>query len=123
MSRALYEYALLRVTPSLARGEQLNIGVVLHCQQAALLEVALHVDEQRLAALAPSLELAAVLDAAAGLQEVARGVGPAGELSLGQRFRWLTAPRSTLLQTGPAHTGLSADPPGEAARLLTLLVR
>jgi len=64
-----------------------------------------------------------VAEAVAALQRTCAGQGPAGQSSLGQRFRWLTAPRSTVVQTGPVHSGLTDDPAAELDRLLELLVR
>lgn len=123
MRRVVYEYALLRAQPSQLRGEQANIGVLLYCQDRDLLTLRLHLDEQRLRLMAPDLDLAALAQAARGVQRSCEGHGPAAELTPGQRFRWLTAPRSTVLQAGPVHSGLTADPVAEADRLLDELVR
>ena len=124
--RVVFEYAILRVVPRVERGECLNVGVLVYCQPAELLVAAVHLDRTRLAALAPDLDLDAVQQALEGVHRVCMGgaeAGPAAESSLGQRFRWLTSPRSTMVQTGPAHAGLTADPVTEPERLLDLLVR
>ena len=118
-----YEYALLRVVPREERGEQVNVGVLLHCRGRDHLAVRVHVDDARLRALDPHLDLAAVTDAVDAWVRTARGEGPAAVLSPGERFRWLTAPRSTVVRAGPVHTGLTVDPGAEADRLLGLLVR
>ena len=83
----------------------------------------MHVDAERLRALDAGVDVAGVTEAAVALQRTCSGEGPAGETSLGQRFRWLTAPRSTVVHTGPAHSGLTLDPEAELARLVDVLVR
>ena len=117
-----YEYALLRAAPRVERGEYVNIGVVLYCQADDFLTVRLAADGDRLRALDGDADVDGILDAAGALERTCAGEGPAGETSLGQRFRWLTAPRSTVVQAGPVHTGLTHDPDAEADRLLQLLV-
>ena len=119
----VFEYAVLRATPRVDRGESVNIGVLLYCQVDDLLTVRLHVDAPRLRALDGDVDVDGVLQAAQGLQRTCAGEGPAASTSLGQRFRWLTAPRSTVLSTGPVHSALAADPAGELDRLVDLLVR
>lgn len=123
MSRVVFEYAALRAVPRVERGECVNIGVVLYCQARDFLAVAVHVDAARLRALDALVDVEGVTAAAQALQQTCEGVGPAGQTTLGQRFRWLTAPRSTVVQAGPAHSGLTADPVAELERLLTALVR
>ncbi len=121
--RQVFEYALLRAVPSIERGECLNVGVLLHCRQRDYLAAAVHVDPVKVHALAPECDVAALELAAQAVVRACAGEGPAGTTSLGQRFRWLTAPRSTVLQPGPVHAGLTADPAGDLARLLDSLVR
>jgi len=121
--RDTFEYALLRVVPDIERGELVNVGVLLYCRHREHLAVRTHLDADRLHALAPSADLAAVRDASAAWEGAGRGEGPAGVLSAGERFRWLIAPRSTVLQPGPVHTGLTADPDAEIERLVARLVR
>ena len=123
MTRAPFEYALLRAVPRVERGECVNVGVVLYCQSLGFLATAVHVEDERLRALDVGVDVAAVRDAAAAVRLACEGEGPAGGTSLGQRFRWLTAPRSTVVQAGPVHTGLTADPAADLARLLEALVR
>ena len=122
MSAEVFEYAALRAVPRVERGECVNIGVVLFCYSRDFLAVAVQVDPDRLRALDAGVDVEAVTNAARALQSTCAGDGPAGATSLGQRFRWLTAPRSTVLQTGPAHSGLTADPVAELDRLLAALV-
>ena len=118
-----YEYALLRASPRVERGEHVNIGVVLYCQAEDFLAVRLSASVERLLALDGEADVDGILDAAGALERTCAGEGPAGETSLGQRFRWLTAPRSTVLHAGPVHSGLTADPRAEVERLLDVLVR
>lgn len=118
-----YEYALIRVVPRIERGEQVNVGVLLHCRQRDHLTVRVHVDAVRLRALDPTLDLDAVVASVDGWEAAVRGEGPAAALSPGERFRWMTAPRSTIVRAGPVHTGLTADPEAEVERLAAALVR
>jgi hypothetical protein len=119
----VFEYALLRASPRVERGEFVNVGVVLYCQAMDFLTVRVAVDADRLRMLDGEADVEAIIDAARALDRTCAGEGPAGETSLGQRFRWLTAPRSTVLHTGPVHSGLTQDPATEADRLLDALVR
>ena len=119
----VFEYAVLRATPRVDRGESVNIGILLYCQADDLLTVGVHVDAPRLRALDGDVDVDGVLQAAVALERTCAGEGPAGATTLGQRFRWLTAPRSTVVSTGPVHSALAADPSGEVERLLDLLVR
>ncbi|MCU1693683.1 MAG: hypothetical protein JWM64_2774 [Frankiales bacterium] len=121
--RQVFEYALLRAVPRVDRGECVNIGVVLYCRGADFLRTAVEVDDARVRALDPSVDLAGLHGAADAVRRTCAGDGPAGATSLGQRFRWLTAPRSTVVQAGPVHGGLTADPEADLARLLAALVR
>ncbi|MEZ0068155.1 hypothetical protein ABIA32_004179 [Streptacidiphilus sp. MAP12-20] len=124
--KLVYEYALIRVVPRVERGEQINAGVLVYSRQAGVLRSAIHLDAARLLALDPAADVAAVraaLDAVAGVCGGGAAAGQAADEEPGRRFRWLTAPRSTVVQPGPVHCGLSADPASEADRLLDLLVR
>jgi hypothetical protein len=117
--RSVFEYALLRVVPRIERGESMNAGVLLYCKERGYLGARAHLDRDRLAALDPT----------ADADDVERAVRAAADCALrgdddiGRRFRWLTAPRSTVVQPGPVHTGLTTDPDAEAERLFHLLVR
>jgi hypothetical protein len=112
-----FEYVVLRVVPRVDRGESINAGVVVYCQALDYLGCRVHLDRQRLAALDASAD-ADHIDRA--LAAVSDGCRSAAEL--GPWFRWLTAPRSTVVQPGPVHTGLTADPAAELDRLLQRLV-
>ncbi|MDR8414716.1 DUF3037 domain-containing protein [Nonomuraea sp. 3-1Str] len=124
MVRDVYEYAVIRVVPRVERGEQINAGVLLYCQPRGYLCARVHLDTVRLRALDPDADADAVRRAL-GAYELACGEqsGPLAAEPLGGRFRWLTAPRSTIVQTGPVHAGLTADPGTELARLFDKLVR
>ncbi len=117
-----YEYALIRVVPRVERGEAMNAGVILYCQQHRYLGCRILLDEDRLRALDPGTDLAAVAAALGALEEGCRS-GPVAGQPPGARFRWLTATRSTIVQPGPVHSGLTADPAAELDRLFNDLVR
>ena len=128
--RHAFEYALLRVVPRIERGERLNAGVILYCRALDHLGAAVHLDPARLAALDPTADpiavgcvLEAIVAQCAAGTGGARYAGPAGAEDRGRRFRRLTAPRSTIVQPGPVHTGLTADPDADLTRLLERLVR
>jgi hypothetical protein len=125
MSRVPFEYAVLRVVPRVDRAESMNGGVLLYCQTRAFLGARVSLDADRLRALDPGADPDAVEHAlltAAGVCDADPDAGPAGEEDPGRRFRWLTAPRSTVVQPGPVHTGLTNDPETELERLLRVLV-
>ncbi len=125
MSRDTFEYALLRVVPRVERGETLNAGVLVYCRRRDYLGSRVHLDVDRLRALDPTADpraIAQALQAAADVCAADPAAGAAGREALGSRFRWLTAPRSTVVQPGPVHTGLTDDPDAEADRLLQVLV-
>ncbi|SEL62999.1 DUF3037 domain-containing protein [Nonomuraea pusilla] len=124
MTRDVYEYAVIRVVPKVERGELINAGVLLYCQPRGYLCARVELDPARLRALDPTADVDEVRRAL-GAYELACGdePGPLAAEPLGGRFRWLTAPRSTIVQTGPVHAGLTADPGTELARLFDKLVR
>ena len=129
MTRHPFEYAAVRVVPRIERGEVINAGVLLYCRGLDYLGVRVHLDDARLRALDPAADAAGIARVLHALTDVcaagpghARYAGPAGEEDRGRRFRRLTAPRSTMVQAGPVHTGLTADPEAELARLLVELV-
>jgi hypothetical protein len=125
MSLVGYQYVVLRCVPRVQREEFVNVGVVLYSQSADFLEAAWRVDEARLRALAPDLDLTAVADALDTVCRVCRGETGGGLPTLGglgKRFGWLSAPRSTVVQPGPVHGGLTSDPGAELEALLERLV-
>jgi hypothetical protein len=120
-----FEYAVLRVVPRMERGEQVNVGVLLYCQQADYLDVAVQLDEARVGAICHDLDLDDVRSALSSIAVVCAGGAAAGAVGAGsrrERFGWLTAPRSTVVQPGPVHAGLTTDPAATVHRLLTRLV-
>ncbi|CAL9380752.1 DUF3037 domain-containing protein [Streptomyces sp. enrichment culture] len=124
--RQVYEYALLRVVPRVERGECINAGVLVYCRAEAYVGARTHLDEARLLALDPQADVAGVRAALRAVEGVCAGGTAAGQAAAddpGRRFRWLVAPRSTIVQPGPVHTGLTTDPAAETERLLDLLVR
>jgi hypothetical protein len=121
-----FEYALLRVVPRVERGEFVNGGVVLYCQEKRFLEAAVDLDPERLRALDPRLDPVTVrahLEAARRVCAGGPGAGPIGLLPPVERFGWLVAPRSTVVQPGPVHTGLAEDPREALNHLLETMVR
>ncbi|MEU5400822.1 DUF3037 domain-containing protein [Streptomyces sp. NPDC005963] len=124
--REVFEYALLRVVPRVERGECFNAGVVVYCRARSFVSARTHLDETKLRALDPAADVTGVRAALRAVEYVCCGGDIAGQAAVddvGRRFRWLIAPRSTVVQPGPVHTGLTADPAVEVERLLTLLVR
>ncbi len=120
-----YQYVILRCVPRVEREEFVNVGVVLYCQGADFLATAHRVDEDRLRALAPEVDPDAVRDTVEAVARVCRGESGDGLPhldALGKRFGWIAAPRSTVVQPGPVHGGLTTDPAAELARLLDSLV-
>lgn len=118
----VFEYALIRVVPRVERGEAINVGVILYCLGHRYLCVRIELDEARLRALDPRADLDAVRAALRAFGK-ACAEGPLAGRPLGERFRWLTAPRSTVIQPGPVHSGLTADPEAELTHLFDTLVR
>ncbi|MFF8959935.1 DUF3037 domain-containing protein [Streptomyces sp. NPDC014894] len=124
--REVFEYALLRVVPRIERGECFNAGVVVYSRARSFVAARTHLDEAKLMALDPGADVTGVRAALYAVESVCCGGERAGQAAVddaGRRFRWLIAPRSTVVQPGPVHTGLTADPEAEVERLLALLVR
>ncbi|MEE1805758.1 DUF3037 domain-containing protein [Streptomyces sp. BE133] len=124
--RDVFEYALLRVVPRVQRGEFFNAGVVVYCHARGFVAARTHLDETKLKALDPSADVVGVRAALHAVEGVCRGGTDAGQAArddAGRRFRWLIAPRSTVVQPSPVHSGLTTDPEAEVERLLDLLVR
>jgi hypothetical protein len=120
-----FEYALLRVVPRPERGEFVNAGVVLYCPTLRFLSARVHLDPKRLCALDPKLDCKAVLahlEAVRTMCAGGQGAGPIGLLSPGERFRWLVAPRSTVVQPSPVHTGLADDPERALEHLVQVMI-
>ena len=123
--RSPFTYAVVRVVPDVVRGECMNAGVVLFCKAHRFLAARVALDEARLAALAPAADPAAIrphLDAIARIAAGDPAAGPMARLPLGERFGWLAAPASTVVQPGPIHTGLTGDPQRTLDELFAELV-
>jgi len=122
----MYEWAVLRVVPRVERREFVNAGVVVYCRPLDYLAAAVELDEQRLLALDPGVDLPAVrrhLEAARALCAGEPAAGANGARPASERFRWLTAPRSTVVQPSPVHTGMTDDPSAALQHLLERMVR
>ena len=122
----LYDYAILRVVPRVEREEFVNVGVILSCPQKKYLEARIELAEGRLLALDPALDLALLRTQLAIFPLICRGgegAGPIGRLSQRERFHWLIAPKSTIIQTSPVHTGWCEHPDKVLEHLLDTMVR
>lgn len=121
----LFEYAVIRVVPRVERQEFLNVGVILYCQPQGFLQTRFTLNEPRLLAFCPALNLAELQERLQAFARICEGRttgGPIGQLPLASRFRWLTATRSTVVQTSPVHPGLCTDAAETLDRLYTELV-
>jgi hypothetical protein len=120
-----FAYAILRVVPHVERGERINVGVVLFCRRRQFLGTQISLDESRLAVLAPDCDPSPLRSALDSVAAVAAGDDAGGALAgldASERFGWLTAPSSTIVQPSPVHTGLTEDPQADLDRLFGLLV-
>lgn len=121
-----YQYAVIRVVPHVERGECINAGVVLLCRSKAFVGAVTWLDEARLRAIARDTDPATIRPHLEAIEKVARGDphgGPIARLPNAERFHWLVAPASTIIQPSPVHTGLTDDPASELERLFETLVR
>ncbi len=121
-----YDYAIVRVVPKVEREEFVNVGVIVSCQARNFLEARIELDEQRLTALDAALDLEIIRAHLASIPAICAGgeqAGPIGLLPPRQRFDWLIAPRSTIIQTSAAHTGTCEDPAAALEHLLATMVR
>jgi len=123
--KQLFEYAVIRVVPRVDREEFLNVGVIAYCHSSRWLGMRYAVDEERLRAFSPELDLAEVAAHLKGFEEIVAGSaagGPIGLLDKASRFRWLTATRSTIIQSSRVHPGFCGDMSGELERLYAKMV-
>ena len=121
----LFEYAVIRVVPRVEREEFLNVGVILYCAKQHFLQSLFEINKERLAAFCDKLDIAAVEENLAALERISRGgegAGPIGKLDNAARFRWLTATRSTVVQTSKVHPGFCTDAKQTLDRLYNQLV-
>ena len=124
-SRSPFQYAVLRVVPRIERGECFNAGVVLFCRPRRFLRARVELDPRRLEVLAPDADAAVLSSHLDGLVAVAAGAptaGPIAALDQSERFHWLVAPASTMLQASPVHTGMCEEPTEVLDRLFRALV-
>ena len=121
-----YQYVVLRCVPRTDREEFVNVGVVLYCQATEFLDSRWHVDRERITALDSAVDLDSLCERLSFIDGVCRGDASLGDVAtgdLGTRFGFVKAPRSTVVQPGPVHGGITAAPAAELQRLLTALVR
>jgi hypothetical protein len=121
-----YDYAIVRVVPHVERGEFVNAGVIVWCSAAQYLRARIELDEARVLALAPGLDLAAIRSALAAIPAICAGgpqAGPFESFTARQRFDWLVAPRSASIQTSPVHTGRCTDLDTALDKLVARMVR
>jgi len=121
-----FDYAIVRVAPRVEREEFVNVGVILICRTSPYLGARVELDRQRLAALAPDLDVDEIERQLALIPLICSGAPAGGEIAalpISERFHWLTSPRSTVIQVSPVHSGLSADPDAELEHLLDTMVR
>jgi hypothetical protein len=122
----LFEYAVIRVVPHVEREEFVNVGIVLYCAKQKFLQTVFELNEKRLLALCDKLDVHEIKDYITSFERICRGgkdAGPIGVLPMAERFRWLTATRSTVLQTSKVHPGLCIDAGEMLARLHAQLVQ
>lgn len=118
-----FDYAIVRVVPRVERGEMINVGVIVSCATRSYLAAKLGLDPHRLRALDPAVDIDEIESALATIPLIASGDprgGPIAALPRGERFHWLVATRSAVIQTSPVHTGIADDP---AVALDTLFAR
>jgi hypothetical protein len=122
----LYDYAIIRIVPKVEREEFVNVGVIVACPARGFLEARIELDESRLIAVDPTLDVETIRTHLASIRTICAGgedAGPIGRLSQRERFHWLVAPRSTIIQTSPVHTGCCKDPAAVLEHLLDTMVR
>jgi hypothetical protein len=121
----LFEYAVIRVVPRVEREEFLNIGVILYCAKLKFLQARYLLDESRLAAFSPALDIAELKEHVCAMERICLAddnAGPIGKLDMASRFRWLTATRSTIVQTSKVHPGFCDDAAETLEKLFAQLV-
>jgi hypothetical protein len=121
-----YDYAIVRVVPRVERGEFVNAGIILSCDVERILRAAIELDESALLALDGRVDLDIVRSSLASIPAICAGglqAGPLGRLSARERFHWLVAPKSTIVQTSPVHTGQCGDLDAALAHLMDRMVR
>jgi hypothetical protein len=123
--KLLFEYAVIRVVPKVEREEFLNVGIILYCKKRKFLECLSNIHTQRLQAFCPALDINEVEQYLKSMEQVCAGTkeaGTIGQLDIASRFRWLTATRSTVVQTSKVHPGLCTEPKETLQHLYEQLV-
>lgn len=123
--KQLFEYAVIRVVPRVEREEFLNVGVILFCKKQNFLEARFKLDEERIRIFCPKLDIEVVEEHLKTIERICRGdkdAGPIAKLSIAERFRWLTATRSTIVQTSKTHPGFCIDAGQTLVKLFEQLV-
>lgn len=123
MPTTTYDYAVIRLVPRVERGEFINVGVVLFCRTRRFLEARIEVDEQRLLALAPELDIDEVRRHLESIPRLCAGAGPVGKMGQADAFHWLVAPHSTIIQASLVHCGICEDPGTALDHLMDTMVR
>lgn len=121
-----YDYAIVRVVPRVERGEFVNAGVIVSCDSNRAIVAQVELDAARVLALDPNADLAAIGDALQALVAICRGDASAGALAAmppRERFHWLVAPRSAVIQTSPVHTGRADDVAAALSKLFDAVVK
>jgi hypothetical protein len=121
-----YDYAVVRVVPRVDRGEFVNAGIILSCDIERILQASIELDERVLLAIDAHVDLDLIRSALAAIPAICaggEGAGEIGKMSPRERFHWLVAPRSTIVQTSPVHTGQCADPGAALEHLMQTMVR
>jgi hypothetical protein len=121
-----YDYAVVRVVPRVERGEFLNAGIILSCDVERILQARIELDETALLAIDAQVDMELVTSVLATIPMICAGgagAGDIGRMSARERFHWLVAPRSTIVQTSPVHTGQCADPEAVLEHLIRTMVR
>lgn len=121
----IYEYAVIRVVPRVEKEEFLNVGVIMSCPEIDFLEARIKLDEERLKAFDRDLDIEIIRMHLSTIPEICKGEansGSIGKLTKRERFRWLTSPKSTIIQMSPVHSGYCKDPSKEIEHLLEKMV-
>ena len=121
----LYEYAVIRIVPRVEREEFLNAGIILYCKRPKFIKVLYTINEAKLKAISPELDIDQISQNLASFERIARGAkdgGPIAQMEPAERFRWLTAIRSSVIQTSRPHPGLCSDMEGKTQKLFEEMV-
>ncbi|OYU94956.1 MAG: hypothetical protein CFE21_14880 [Bacteroidetes bacterium B1(2017)] len=125
MHKNLFEYAIIRVVPMVEREEFINVGVILFCKDLHYLGSKIELNSSKLLALAPTIDIQDIQANLSALQQICDGkasTNPISQLSTPERFRWLTATRSTLIQCSKVHPGFCAEPSQELEKLFEKMI-